>query len=180
MKQVKYNRIYFKEEQKFNQWWLKLILYLSVLAALGPLYYGTIVQLSTGVPWGDKPASDTVLIVIDLLVTLLMAGILWLIFGTKMITEIKNDGLHIRFKPFLRNEKVIQKENIEKFDVVKYNPVTDYGGWGVKRGRKGNVINVSGNKGLYLVLKGGKKFMIGTARPEAMKHAINKLMSNYE
>ncbi len=171
---------YFKEEQRFSQWWLKLVMYLSVLVALGPLYYGTIVQLSTGLPWGDKPASNTSLLLIDLFVTLLMAGSLWLVFGTKMITVIKSDGIHVRFKPFLRKEKLITPNLIERFEVMKYSPVTDYGGWGVKTGRKGKVLNVSGNIGLLLIFKNGKKLMIGTQRPDAIKRAMNKMMKRYE
>ncbi len=177
---MKSNHLYFKEEQHFNQWWLKLVMYLSVVVALGPLYYGTIVQLTTGVPWGDKPASNTFLLLIDLFVTLLMAGSLWLVFGSKLVTEIQGDGIHVRFKPFLRKEKVITPEQIERFEVMKYSPVTDYGGWGIKSGRKGKVINISGNKGLLLVFKNGKKLMIGTQRPEAIKRAMNKMMKRYE
>ncbi len=171
---------YFKEEQRFNQWWLKLVMYLSVLVALGPMYYGTIVQLSTGVSWGNKPASNTSLLLIDLFVTLLMAGSMWLVFGSKLVIEIKGDGIHVRFKPFLRKEKFILPEQIQRFEVMKYSPITDYGGWGIKSGTKGKVLNVSGNIGLLLVFKDGKKLMIGTQRPEAIKRAMNKMMKRYE
>jgi hypothetical protein len=169
---------YFKEEQRFNQLWLKLILYGSTLAALGPLYYGTIMQIGNGEPWGNKPISNTGLLIMDLLITLLMAGILYLVFGTKLITIIKPDGIHIIFKPFLIKEKIIEPHTIESYEVKKYKPVADYGGWGVKQGRKGKVYNANGNIGLQLLLKGNKRLLIGTQRPEAIKRAMEKLMNN--
>jgi hypothetical protein len=171
-------RILFKEEQRFNQWWLKLVLFGSAIIALGPMYYGTIMQFTTGEPWGDKPMSDTGLIVMDVITTVIMAGVIYLIFGTRMITEINSNGVYVRFKPFLVKEKSFPADIIEKYEVRKYNPVADYGGWGVKHGRKGIVYNVSGNMGLLLWLKNNKKLMIGTHRPEAVKRAMNKMMNN--
>ncbi len=175
---TKQPRLYFKEEQRFNQWWLKLILFGSVLVTLGPMYYGTIMQFSTGEPWGDKPMSDTGVLVMDIITTIILAAAIYLIFGTRMVIEIKSNGVYVRFKPFLTKEKFFPAESIEKYEVRKYKPIADYGGWGVKYGRKGIVYNVSGNMGLELWLKGNKKIMIGTQRPEAIKRAMNKMMKD--
>jgi len=177
---TKQSRLYFKEEQRFNQWWLKLVLVGSTIAALGPMYYGTIMQFSTGKPWGNKPMSDSGLLIMDFFTTIIMAGVIYLIYGTRLITNIKPDGIRIRFKPFLLKEKVFTPEIIEKYEVRKYNPIADYGGWGVKFGRKGKVYNVRGNMGLELWLKGNKKIMIGTQRPEAIKRAMDKLIHSNE
>ena len=72
---------------------------------------------------------------------------------------------------------------IEKYEVRKYNAFREYGGYGIK-GRKpgrrfrgkGYAYNISGNTGLQLYLKDGKKVLIGTQRGEAIKYAMDKMM----
>ncbi len=177
---MKRSRPYFEERQHFDQWWLKLIIIVSTLVSLGPFYYGTIVQFTTGKPWGDKPMSNTGLIVMDSSMTLLMAVIIYFIFYTKLITKINSEGIHLQFRPLLLRYKLIPREQIESFEVRKYNPIKKYGGWGIKYGKRGRAFNISGNIGLQLTLKDGKKLLIGTKRPEAIKRAMHKLMNKYE
>jgi len=175
---VKKVKPYFEERQKFDQWWLKLIIIGAVLAAVGPMFYGTIKQVATGIPWGDDPMSTTGLIIMDFVTTLIMTVVVLLIFKTRLITVIKRDGIHIRFKPFLYKERLITPDTIEKYEIRTYSSIKDYGGWGVRKSRRGKGIayNVSGNIGLQLVLKNRRKILIGTQRPEAIKRAMNKLM----
>lgn len=177
---MKRSHPYFEEEQRFDQWWLKLIMIAATVVTLGPFYYGSIMQLGSGIPWGDKPMTNTGLIFMDIVITLIMAGVVWLIFGARLITIIKKDGIHIKFKPFYLKERLIKPETIEEFKVREYKPVVDYGGWGIKHGRKGEAINISGKIGLQLWLKNGKKLLIGTRRPEAIKRAMNKMMNSHE
>ena len=177
---MKHNHPYFEEEQRFDQWWLKLIIIISTAVTLGPFYYGSIMQLGVGIPWGDKPMTNTGLIVMDIVITLIMTGVVWMIFGARLITIIKKDGIHIKFKPIYLKERVIKRETIEQFEVREYKPVVDYGGRGKKHGRKGETFNTSGRIGLQLWLKNGKKLLIGTHRPEAIKRAMNKMMNSHE
>ena len=177
-RQVKKVKPYFEERQKFDQWWLKLIIIGSVLAVVGTMFYGTIKQVATGIPWGDNPMSTSGLIIMDFVTTLIMTGVVLLIFKTRLITVIKSDGIHIRFKLFLYRERLITPDTIEKYEIRTYSSIKDYGGWGVRNGRRGKGIayNVSGNIGLQLELEHGRKILIGTQRPEAIKRAMNKLM----
>ena len=179
---MKSSKLYFSEEQKFDQWWLKLIVLGATLAGVGPMYYGTIMQLGTGKPWGDNPMSDTGLIIMDLVTTVIMVAVIYLVFGSKLITTIKEDGIYIKYKPLLYRDRYIPAEDIEKFEIRKYSPVREYGGWGVKHGKfgRGRAYNVKGNWGLQLWLKGNRKLLIGTQRSEAIKRAMNKMMNRYE
>jgi len=177
---MKHNHPYFEEEQKFDQWWLKLIIIVSTGVALGPFYYGSIMQFGVGIPWGDKPMTNTGLIIMDIVITLVMTGVVWLVFSARLITNIKKDGIHIKYKPIHIKERIIKRETIERFKVRKYNPVLEYGGWGIKQGSKGKAFNTSGKIGLQLWLKNEKKLLIGTKRPEAIKRAMNKMMDRYE
>ena len=55
----------------------------------------------------------------------------------------------------------------DKAYIRKYDALTEYGGWGIKGGKfwkkdKGTAVNVSGDIGIQLELKSGKKLLIGT------------------
>ena len=55
-----------------------------------------------------------------------------------MITEIRGDGLYVRFILFGFNET-------ESAEATKYRPIRDFGGWGIRYGRTGKAYNVSSN-----------------------------------
>lgn len=72
-------------------------------------------------------------------------------------------------------------ERNSKAYVRTYDALSEYGGWGLKGGAlwnnsKGKAINVSGNIGIQLELKNGKKLLIGTQKK---KEAENVLL-NYQ
>ena len=92
---------------------------------------------------------------------------------------IDQDGIHYRFFPLIFRDKLISKAEIQRFEIRKYNPVINYGGWGVKRSFKwGRAYNVSGNIGLQLYLTNGKKVLFGTQRPQAILYAMEEIMKS--
>ena len=40
------------------------------------------------------------------------------------------------------------------------------------------VYNVKGTKGLALLLKNGKKIVLGTQRPEELEHILRRILNN--
>ncbi len=172
-------KLLFREEQRFSQWWLWTLL-LSVFAvAVGPLWYGLIFQLSTGNPWGTNPAGDGVLAVTTVFVTLVMGVILWLFLAMRLQIEINTGGLRFRYLPLVRKWRNIRREEIMRFEVGTYRPVAEYGGWGIRggKGKYGKAFNVSGNVGLKLFLSNGKFLLLGTQRSQAMLAAMKKMMT---
>jgi hypothetical protein len=164
------NKVYFREEQRFNQWWIWLIL----LLISGVWIWQLVQQVFMGIPFGNNPAPDLVVILIGLFPVL---GI-WLFRVFTLETIIDEAGIHYRFRPFQKKSRHITPAELKSFEVKKYNPIMDYGGWGIRFGttRKGNAYNVSGNRGALFEFKNGKKFMLGTQNPESMRSALNKLM----
>ena len=153
----------FKEEQRFRQWWLWiLIIGINML----PLY-GIFHQFIKGEPFGDQPMSDFGLIIFYLF-TLLLLVFLWLL---KLTTTIDKDGILMHFFPF--SKKYIKWEDVKRAEVLNYGFV---GGWGIRIGTKyGTVYNVGGNMGLALVLKSGKKICIGTQRTDEIKNILEQI-----
>ena len=95
----------------------------------------------------------------------------------RLDTAIQKDGIYYRFLPFQLTYKKISWDRISKAFVRQYNPITEYGGWGLRIGLfgKGQAFNVSGNKGLQLVYDNGKKLLLGTQRPQEIEQVLKQL-----
>ena len=161
-------RLYFKETQKMKQLWLWILL--SVLAVIW--IWGIVQQIFLGIPFGNKPASDLGLILIGLI---LISPII-LIFKLTLITEVRKDAVYYKLSPIQFKFKKIEPEEIEEYFTRQYKPLSEYGGWGIRIGRKGKAYNVSGNMGMQFILKNRKMFMIGTKKPEEFQKAMDKMM----
>lgn len=155
---------YFSERQRFRQIWLW-----AILAGLGLLFvWAFIQQIIMGIPWGNNPASDTGLLIFSLI----PFGIITLFLVARLETRIDERGISYRFIPFHRNWREIEWKMISRAYVRQYNPISEFGGWGVRYGSgSSKAYNVSGNHGLQIELKHGQKILIGTLKPgEIVKH----------
>ena len=152
----------FKEEQKFTQWWLWLI-----LIPIGVLpIFGIYKQIILGKQFGDKPMSNFGLIIFSVFICSLIG--LFLIM--KLKTSIDKDGIRMNFFPFTK--KSVEWNEIKSAQVVNYGFV---GGWGIRLWTKyGTVYNMRGNKGLAIELKNGKKFLIGTQKETELNNVVEK------
>jgi hypothetical protein len=160
----------FREVQGFRQWWLWVLLPATALGTIGLFGYGIYVQVIGGTPWGDRPMSDTGLIVTGVATTVLMAGMAALVLSARLITEVHPDGLHIRFFPL--KWKAIPYGSIASYETRIYRPFRDYGGWGIRWSREGKAYIVGGKEGLQLLLNDGRKVLIGSRRPQELEAAI--------
>jgi len=167
------NKVLFKEEQQFRQWWWIILILGTTIPAMVMTIYALYQQTVRGIQVGDSPAPNGVLIV----VLVFLCAMLWGYFSLKLEVWIDQDGIHYRFFPLIRKNKLISKAEIERFEIRKYNPIIDYGGWGTKRSFKwGRAYNVSGNIGLQLYLTSGKKVLFGTQRSQAIMYAMDEIM----
>jgi len=163
------DNILFTERQRFKQWWLWLILLgINVLFLLG-----TYKQVIEGQQFGDKPMSNEGLIfttILTMLFTVLFAS-------SKLVTQVKNDGVYVRFFPFQISFKYYPWDMISKSFVRKYRPLSEYGGWGLRFGffGKGVAYNISGDMGLQLEFVDQKKLLIGTKKPEELTAVLSKI-----
>ena len=105
----------------------------------------------------------------------LMLVVFLLIFGIgfpalfafgNLTSEVREDGIYIRFIPFQWSFQKIGYDELDTFEVTTYRPIRDYGGWGVRYGSKGKAYNVSGNRGVLLTFKNGKRLLIGSQRSD--------------
>ena len=142
----------FKEEQKFTQWWLWMIL--IIVLVFPPLI--------------NSAESANYYLLIDIL-------IIGFIFLMKLTVRVSPLCIHYQFFPFHFKERILKKEEIKDFQEIKYNPIIDYGGWGIRWGIKGKAYNVKGNKGVRILKIDGKKILFGSQLPQSFIVALKKL-----
>ena len=149
--------ILFKENQKFNQKWLWIILFLTAITPISILILDEGFKLDT---------TNFVLISMMLLP-------LFLIYFTELRVEISRESLKYQFYPFHLKVYEIQHDEIETYDQITYSPLKDYGGWGINHTVKGSAYNISGNKGVKMILKNGKKILFGSQKAKEFYEALN-------
>ena len=161
-------RAYFNETQKFRQWWVYLIIIITIVS----WGYAFISSLQAE---EAKKATDDFILILTSIVPILLIVIL---ISLRLVTKIRNDGIFIQFKPLQFREKHIKPEEIRSYEVRKYRPLIEYGGWGIRTGGKkyGKAYNVAGNMGLQLYLENGKKLLIGTQKPGDVEKAMKTMM----
>lgn len=158
--------VLFKEEQQFRQPWIWALIFVCV----APLWYFVIrLVLMSSPPPGRTPPKA----VIFIMWLFLGVGLPVLFYYMKLITEVRKDALYVRFFPLHFKFIKVEYNDLETFNPRKYNPIMEYGGWGIRYGFKnGKAYNVSGNMGMQLVFKDGKKLLIGTQQPEKFNTAL--------
>ncbi|MCY0967482.1 hypothetical protein [Chryseobacterium wangxinyae] len=148
----------FYEIQRFRQWWLWLIL----IFILGITIYN-IIDNHEYFSTGELIASAAVTAIVFIL-----------FFMIKLETKIDDLGIQVRFFPFHLQYRYFPWKKIKKVSIRSYSPITEYGGWGLRFGMfgRGKAYNISGNIGLQLVFKDGKKLLIGTQKSVEMKQFL--------
>lgn len=158
----------FKEEQRFTQMWLIILL---IISTIGPIALITNKFIKSN-------RMDIVEYLITLLIILSATG---LIFIFKLKTRIDRAGIHYQFFPFHFKMKTILWNEIKHAETRTYDALSEYGGWGLKGGslwnkKKGIAINVKGNIGIQLTLNSGKKILIGTQKQTDANSVIAKYL----
>ena len=165
----------FEETQHFRQQWLWIILIITSLLPIGIFGSGIYFQIIKGRPFGTNPMSDTQLIIFSIFVFGLMGGTLLLFGSLHLKTIIDEAGISYKFFPFQTRFRFIPWDEIESYEVVKYSPIKEYGGWGIRFGKEGRAYNVSGDRGLKIQMKNGKKILIGTRKEDELKNFLNTI-----
>ena len=165
----KQDPVIFREVQHFRQIWL----WVFILLVAAYTWYITIQQIIFGIPMGDKPAPNLLLV------------IFWVIFGLifpifmlglcKLVTEVRSDGLYIRFLPFHIHYKSFLFKDIIRYEAITYSPLKRFGGWGIRFNLKGETAyNMSGKQGVELLLK-NTIVVVGTQNSNQLIKALDSV-----
>ena len=168
----KQNPIY-REVQRFRQVWIWVV----VLAIAGLQWYAAVEQLLLKRPFGDNPMPDILLAVYLVIFGIAMPT---LFFFSQLVTEVRDDGIYIRFFPFHKAFRRIAFTEVKQCKVRIYHPIREYGGWGIRARCKGKAYNVSGNRGVQMELLNCNRLLIGSQRAEELLRAIQAKVGEQE
>ncbi len=159
--------IHYKESQKVNLSW-KWILFIGFYI----LMFWALIQ-----QFGEKPDISAITSIIFSLCLLILFNIIIIIM--RLETEINEREIRVKYKPFHIKPRIIRWDEVSKFYLRDFKPVREYGGHGIQRRLKyGKSFTVSGNKGLQLILKDGKRILIGTQKPKELGMVIEKIKNH--
>ncbi len=153
------NDLIFREVQRFSPWCYLLLVFVIVFSAVITLI--------------AVPRQEAVTRILSITLPILFSVLFLLL---KLETEVRSDGLYVRFFPFHIRYRKFTAEDLSEYYARTYRPILEYGGWGIKWGKRGKAYNASGNRGVQLVLKNNKRLLIGSQRPEELVDAISSLL----
>jgi hypothetical protein len=174
--------VIFREEQRLTQAWLRWTIILSAVscfAVVGVMIWGMVQQLVYDRPFGNHPISDRGLIVASTLTIVVCVvvggGVLWLLRASRLVTEVREAGLFVRFHPL--GGQTIPFAEIDECFARDCQPIAEYGGWGVRfsLGNRGKAYLLSGRRGVQLVFTTGKRLFIGSQRADDLAATINRM-----
>lgn len=152
--------LFFGENQRFSQWWLWLLLMVVISNLVREFINGT-----------AEEKDALFFSALTLTLTSVLFGIM------KLETTIDINGISVRFFPFHFKKKHFNWDQLENCYLRSYNPIMEYGGWGIRKtfSGKGTAYNVKGKVGLQLVFKNGDRLLIGTQKAEELKEVLKNL-----
>lgn len=162
----------FRETQRLPKWLYWLIA--TPIAAVATWLF--VQQILLGKPVGDKPAPDWFIILYAASAAVILPLMIW---SFKLVTTIDQSAITYRLSPLHFRTKRIPWSEVQESFIRKYKPMREYGGWGLRYGfRNGWAFNMKGNMGMQLVLRNGKRILIGTQRPEELRAYLVSLGKN--
>lgn len=152
----------FLEKQFVNRWWLIMFILAIIVIIFGTAFYAT------------ENAEEDTAVVVSVICCLIGIPIVFALLFIRLETRMDEKGVFTYFRPFWFSKSYYAWEEIEKCYVRTYSPVGEFGGWGYRLwgGSKGYII--SGNKGIQIETRNGKKCLIGTQKPKKAQEIIDQ------
>ena len=137
----------------------------------------TAAELSQPVTWNSIMANYQRLwlvqpweIAIPILICLLVAALL---LSIRLRWSLTPSEFRFSYFPFVWKEKIYSMEEIDYIQVLKINPLLEFGGWGLRRGRLGKAYTTSGKYILHVKLLNGKGLNVSVLRPTSASEFLS-------
>jgi len=156
----------FTEVQRLRRSWVWVLILLTAVI----IWVLTAMQFLMPEVAGEKFMPDFAMIIFFVLFGLGFPAVF--LFGN-LKTEVRGDGIYVRFFPFHRSAQRFPFNQIRHCEARTYSAIKEYGGWGIKCGKSGKAYNMSGDRGVQLEFTDGKRLLIGSQRADELSSAIN-------
>ena len=148
----------YKETQQIRQVWIWAILLTVTGIAGGTMIYQLINDTQTSL--GELILPVGVLVFVN-----------GLFFSMRLTTRLDASSLTFTYFPFLR-KKVYPLSELASMELIAYNGLLEYGGWGIKWNGDCWSYTTGGTHGILVKTK-DKKFLLGTQHPTEVKKVID-------
>jgi hypothetical protein len=125
----------------------------------------TILQVGFGLNWGKQTNGGLIGW------TLFLWLVYWRLMMVKLVTEIRDGQLRVVMRGLWRSRKIPLSE-ILSATVVTFDPVHDWGGYGVRVTRRGRAYIAGGTEGVEVRTAKSGMLLIGSARAAELSRAI--------
>jgi len=105
-----------------------------------------------------------------------LAGLaLCLVAGLVLDVRLDTAGAHYRLRPLQWRWRHIAWAEVAHAYLRRYDPLGEYGGWGIKGTTQNRAYNIANDEGLQLELRDGRRVLLGTQRPAELIQALATL-----
>ena len=158
--------VLYHEVQALRQWHARLMLAVPPAAML----FIAVRQFVFHRPWGHPPMTNGSIIFL----TVLLVAVYIRLITVRLVTDLTPAGLTIGLRGLWRARRV-PLSTIHSAKPIEYDPVREYGGYGIRPGPRGMAYIARGNRGVQLELVDEGKLLVGSQRPEDLSSKIMQL-----
>jgi len=106
---------------------------------------------------------------------LILGAVAVFLYSLRLETEVKANGIYFRMWPLHRSFRRIEWADIEYYEAKTYNPIREFGGWGVRWAPRKVAYNVSGDQGIWIQRASERSILIGSQRVEEFADALDEV-----
>jgi len=143
----------YREVQRFRQRWL--------WALLGGIALFMLVL---------KPVSWFGLVIVGAVAAFL--------YSLRLETEVRADGIYLKMWPLHQSFRRIPWTEIDRYEPRQYNPLREFGGWGIRWVPGRVAYNVSGNQGVWIERTSNRSVLVGSQRVKDLTNAIDEVYTS--
>ena len=121
------------------------------------LIFVTVRQLVWHHPWGTPAVSNGGLLFLAVLLVVVYVRLI----TVRLVTDLRPAEIAVGLRGLWRKRR-IPLYQVRTARAVEYDPIRDFGGYGVRSGFRGQAYIARGNRGVELELQDGRKVLIGS------------------
>jgi hypothetical protein len=129
------------------------------------------VQIIFGIPVGNNPAPYIWVWIIMIVFGSIFPAFM---FNIRLETRVLDGEFGYRYFPLHLKWRTIRSGEIKKAEVADYSGLKEFGGWGIRRNKRGKAYTVSGSRGVWITLKSGKEILFGSKKAEELANALKR------
>lgn len=139
--------------------WARAILWGAIVLSCYPILAGW----GSGMPFARRVTVVVAVVAVAVAIEVLLGGLTVLVQETRVLIHLGSVPLVRRSVPF---------SDIVSMESVRYQPIREFGGWGVRGWGRRKAWSARGNEAVALRLEGDRLLLIGSDHPRRLEERI--------